>query len=95
VSAKSIKKTHNKGKHLYFIQVGEYIKIGRTDDVNKRLKQLEAMNPYDVELIEFIEGAGELEHSLHDQFKDRLHRGEWFRIRPCEVVTVGKVEYDG
>lgn len=92
VSRRLIKETHNKGAHLYFIKCGEYIKIGRADNVAQRLSQLRAANPYDVELVYIVEGAGDLEHSLHKQFKDRHHTGEWFRLNVCEIVSVGAVQ---
>jgi hypothetical protein len=60
VARKTMKKMHTKGQHLYFIRSGEYIKIGRTDNVSLRLIQLRAMNPHGVELIHYVENGGYL-----------------------------------
>lgn len=95
VSRVLIKRNHVKGRHLYFIRSGEYIKIGRADNLKSRLSQLTAMNPHGVELIHFIEDGGYMEHDLHEQFKDRHHQGEWFLLRDCEVVEIGRPLADG
>lgn len=87
-----MKKMHLKGSHLYFIRSGEYIKIGRADNVLLRLKQLRAMNPYDVDLVHVVEGAGNLEHHYHEVFKERHHTGEWFRLKDCEVINIGNID---
>lgn len=91
VSRQLIKNTHNKGKHLYFIRSGPYVKIGRANNINMRLTQLRAMNPHGVELIHYVENAGHLEHSLHKRFKEFLYSGEWFLLDDEEVVTIGDV----
>lgn len=94
LSRAAIKKIHNTGKHLYFIRSGEYVKIGRTDNINKRLSQLNAMNPHGVDLIHFLEDEGYREKEMHEKFKKQHWRGEWFTIsdRACEVVAIGKVD---
>ena len=78
VSSQTIKNTHTVGDHLYFIRCGDYVKIGRTTNVHKRLGQLKAMNPYKLTLIRSIEGAGPREHEVHEKFKQYHHIGEWF-----------------
>lgn len=80
LSAKRIKKTHNTGKHLYFIACGDFIKIGRANNVNQRLSQLRAANPYPVTLIHIVENEGYKEKEMHELFKNQHHSGEWFRL---------------
>lgn len=92
VSRANIKKTHLKGDHLYFIRSGPYIKIGRTNNINSRLKQLKAMNPFEVHLVHLVEKGGHLEHELHEKFKEFHHSGEWFLLDDEEIVSIGHVE---
>lgn len=98
LSRESIKKTHNKGKHLYLIQCGEYIKIGRANNVSLRLTQIKSMCPYGVELLEVFHNKGDIEHDLHQRFKSKHHTGEWFMLNTndvCEIVNIGESTNDG
>lgn len=70
----------NHSGKVYFIQAGDNgaIKIGYTDNVNKRLKQIQTGNPYKLNLLKVINGNYETERTIHKLFsKDRLE-GEWF-----------------
>lgn len=88
ISRATIKKTHTKGKHLYFIRSGEYIKIGRADRIDLRLGQIRAMNPHGAELVHFVADAGWFEHALHKQFQDKHHVGEWFHLSDDDVLHI-------
>jgi len=61
---------------IYFIQIGTSgpIKIGRSDNVYRRLKGLQGANPQELRLLGVI--PEELE--LHCEFADIRMRGEWF-----------------
>lgn len=85
-SAKRIKKLHTLGKHLYFIRCGEYVKIGRADNINSRMSQLKSMNPYPLELIKVLENEGYREKEFHEKYEKYHHQGEWYG---CEVVDIG------
>jgi len=41
-------------KHLYFIRCGDYIKIGSTDNIDRRIKNLTHANPYPLEVIKVL-----------------------------------------
>ena len=73
---KAIAKTN-----LYVIQAvnGGPIKIGIADSINERVKQLQTGNPYELNVVDFIDNVSpSLEARLHKKYKDyRLH-GEWF-----------------
>ena len=88
LSARRIKELHNTGDHLYFIQCGDYIKIGRANNVWQRVGQLRAANPYPIELINMLENQGYREKEFHEKFKGKHHTGEWFMINGCEVVDI-------
>ena len=54
--------------HLYFIESDFGIKIGKSKDVNKRLKQIQVYAPL-AKLIKIIKYAGKFESDIHNKFK--------------------------
>ena len=73
-------KTERKGDFLYFIQSsnkGE-IKIGRSKNPEKRLRNLQTGNPNKLRIVASLEGLGWREKDLHDQLKKWRGSGEWF-----------------
>lgn len=68
----------------YFITDGEFIKIGKTDDVSKRISGFASGNPKPLILLAVIDNN--VETKLHVKFmKNRLHN-EWF------ILTVPLLE---
>lgn len=73
---------------VYYIQCGEFVKIGTSIEPEKRCDQLRrggkanrpsrwAGNP---RLIAYHQGSAHLERKLHHRFAESRDRGEWFRI---------------
>ena len=58
--------------HLYIIQsdISGAMKIGRSKNPKKRLKQLQTGSPYKLKLLVEVPGKGLLEKSLHRTLKD-------------------------
>lgn len=68
------------GRIVYFIYCAGRIKIGHTNDLRVRLKQITMHAPALPTAILVVKGGREVEQELHDRFAaDRLH-GEWFRL---------------
>ena len=69
-----------KNDNLYIIQsdVTGMIKIGRSKDPQKRLKQLQTGNPSRLKLIASFKGEGWKEKILHENLKKYRLEGEWF-----------------
>ena len=63
---------------VYFIQSGEYVKVGYTANLKSRYKQYVTENPNPVYLLATINGGYDIERKIHKQLKDYKHRGEWF-----------------
>ena len=63
------------GRPVYFIGCGDFFKIGSSDDIDRRMKDIMTNNPYEIELL----GTDEDEAFWHRVFKHRHHRGEWYR----------------
>lgn len=88
LSAKRIKQIHNKGNHLYFIRCNEFVKIGRANNINQRLNQIKANNPYKITLIREMMNQGHREKEFHKIFQGRLVTGEWFQIHDYEIIDL-------
>lgn len=63
---------------IYFIQSGEYVKVGYTGNLKSRYKQYVTENPNPVYLLATINGGYDIERKIHKQLKEFKHRGEWF-----------------
>lgn len=62
----------------YFVQAtdGGPIKIGRTNDVEKRLRSLQANCPAKLRWLGWMSGS--MERHLHERFAAHRLHGEWF-----------------
>lgn len=91
--------------YVYFIQEGKgsrgNIKIGKSNDVDKRLKSLQTGNPRKLTLMASIkckspDDAFKLERKFHAKFKSSQIRGEWFsgNIRLNEIQDDFYIEPD-
>ncbi len=70
-----------RGGLIYFVDCGEYTKIGFTSGhVHLRLANLATANPYPMSLWALVRGNWRSERSFHQQLKHLSHRKEWFRL---------------
>lgn len=69
-----------KKDNLYIIQSNNngLIKIGRSKNPQKRLKQLQTGNPNKLKLIYTFEGEGWREKIIHERLSYYRLEGEWF-----------------
>jgi len=71
------------GKDLYIIQsrVTGAVKVGRSDDPERRLSQLQTGSAHTLKIILTLTDGGSLERSVHGclrKYKTRNMSGEWF-----------------
>jgi hypothetical protein len=66
--------------YIYFIQQGALVKIGRTVDVNKRLKTLQTGNSRGFNVLAAVPAHAVIESAIHARFKHLHEQGEWFRL---------------
>lgn len=77
--------------HLtYVIQSGDFVKIGATADIERRLRELKIASPHDVTVIALLAGGRTAEGVLHRRFKAHRHRHEWFRIEGALAEWIEK-----
>lgn len=63
---------------IYFINHTEYLKIGYTSDINKRITDLQVSCPVKLTLVGLIDGDMVDESALHEKFRKFHSHGEWF-----------------
>lgn len=79
---------------VYFITDGEFIKIGKANDPNQRLSELQTGNPKSLWIIKQIKGDEKQERMLHQVFKTWHHRGEWFRANPAMLKKITELQWE-
>jgi hypothetical protein len=82
---------------IYFIQSehGGPIKIGRADDLAKRLVNLQTSRPDKLVVLATAPGTVQQERDLHARFAAAREKGEWFSPVPDLVQLVARVVSDG
>ena len=68
------------------------VKIGRSDNVDKRRRRLEACQNFFVEVVAIFPGKGSLEAAVHHQLQNyQSNKGagkEWFNISAADAALV-------
>lgn len=66
---------------IYFLQTGDgrAVKIGLTENVQTRQRDLQSANPYPLVLLATMPGGLTKERELHRRFQAGRITGEWFR----------------
>jgi hypothetical protein len=67
---------------IYFIETQGRVKIGYSNDPQRRFSDLTVGCPTRCVLLAIIEGSMSDEKDLHERFKANRIRGEWFELTP-------------
>jgi hypothetical protein len=80
---------------IYFATCREIgrVKIGRANNVKRRLGELRVSCPLDLTLEAVTDGDEAEEIALHDRFAKDRTRGEWFNISPAieEFIAANRI----
>lgn len=76
-----------KNGNVYILKAGPYYKIGRTNNVDRRMGEICPKLPFEAEIVHVIEAHNmyEIEAELHRLFNEKRANGEWFELSQEDV----------
>lgn len=74
---------------VYLIKSGRFFKIGRSNAVGRRERELAIQLPEEVKVVHSIKTVDPvgIEEYWHKRFADRRKRGEWFELTAEDIVA--------
>lgn len=76
--------------YVYVIKCDKYYKIGRAFNVYNRLTVIKVSSPFQTDLILAgkVKDNIDIEKKLHNLFKDKHHKGEWYLLNKKDLYKI-------
>jgi hypothetical protein len=73
--------------YVYLMKSGQFYKIGKSKSPDRRRNEIALLLPHDTNTIHVIatDDPDGIEQYWHQRFKDKHHRGEFFRLNNADV----------
>ncbi len=82
--------------YIYVIKAeGQSIyKIGKSKSVPNRISQLDKQYPFEIEIYTYFksEEVSNIETELHNLFKNKRQKGEWFALNKQDLRTIDSIK---
>jgi hypothetical protein len=73
---------------IYLVKCGGLYKIGHSQNIEARIKEMQVGNPAPLEFVSSWPGGQVLEHNAHKTFEHKRVRGEWFDLNDQDLAAL-------